>query len=144
MPAKALTILVALRFIAIAAPLLFVGSSALMQAVQGPPEAEAGISRGKEVFASNCTSCHGADARGGSAPNTDLTRSAIVLSDKDGARIKAFLDEGRPDKGMPPFALPEAQVLDLAAYLRSIAVRQSAVSQEANASARERQRKRAS
>jgi mono/diheme cytochrome c family protein len=65
-----------------------------------------------------CGFCHGANARGGSG-GPDLTRSTVVQSDEDGRQLGEFLAVGRPDKGMPKFDLPRAQVSDIAAFLHS-------------------------
>jgi mono/diheme cytochrome c family protein len=80
------------------------------------------IERGRLAFMQNCVFCHGADARGGAEGGSDLTRSTIVAGDRDGAELAAFLRVGRPDKKMPPFELPAAQLSDLATYLHSLAV----------------------
>jgi len=77
----------------------------------------ASLERGAAIYASSCGFCHGGDARG--AQGTDLTRSLFVLNDQDGKVLGDFLKVGRPDTGMPLFPrLPEAQLADLAAFLR--------------------------
>jgi len=50
---------------------------------------------------------------------TDLTRSTLVQTDEEGKQLGEFLALGRPDKGMPKFDLPRAEVSDLAAFLHS-------------------------
>jgi cytochrome c oxidase cbb3-type subunit III len=79
-----------------------------------PAEAE----QGRTVWASECISCHGADARGGSGgPN--LVRSAMVLHDRYGSGLGPFLKEGHPmHSGKPSTALTEAQVVQLSHFLR--------------------------
>jgi mono/diheme cytochrome c family protein len=52
---------------------------------------------------------------------TDLTRSAIATAADGGAQLGAFLKVGRPERRMPPFALSDAEVADLSAFLRSVA-----------------------
>jgi cytochrome c oxidase cbb3-type subunit 3 len=91
-------------------------------APQGPAVDPAVIERGRLTFMQNCVFCHGADARGGAEGGPDLTRSAVVAGDREGAELGGFLRVGRPDKKMPPFDLPPAQISDLAAYLHSLAV----------------------
>jgi len=81
-----------------------------------PPSAAA--ERGKSLFARDCAFCHGRDAAGGET-GPDLTRSRLVVRDVEGDKIRAVVQNGRPEKGMPPFPkLPPAQVNDLIAFIR--------------------------
>jgi mono/diheme cytochrome c family protein len=71
---------------------------------------------GEKIFGPTCGFCHGADARGGSAP--DLLRSSVVLDDNQGELIGQTVHAGRPTKGMPAFpSLTDEQVRDIAEYL---------------------------
>jgi cytochrome c oxidase cbb3-type subunit III len=71
---------------------------------------------GSKIFGPTCGFCHGADARGASAP--DLLRSPIVLDDNQGELIGQTVHQGRPAKGMPAFpSLTDEQVRDIAEYL---------------------------
>jgi mono/diheme cytochrome c family protein len=74
--------------------------------------------RGRTVWASECITCHGANARGGDGgPN--LVRSALVLHDRYGSELGRFLKEGhRTQSGKPSASLTEAQVVDLSHFLR--------------------------
>jgi len=84
-------------------------------------EDPARVATGKALFSANCSFCHGANAKGGeTGPN--LTRSHVVLDDKNGELIEPIVHSGRPAKGMPPFTLTSAQVDDIAAFLHSIPV----------------------
>jgi mono/diheme cytochrome c family protein len=83
-----------------------------------PPSDTAAVERGQKLLVDQCGFCHGANARGGSG-GPDLTRSTVVQTDEDGKQLGEFLAAGRPDKGMPKFDLPRAQVSDLAAFLHS-------------------------
>jgi len=83
-----------------------------------PVTDQAAVERGKALLVEQCGFCHGANARGGSG-GPDLTRSAIVQEDEAGKQLGAFLRVGRPDRGMPKFDLPDAQMSDLAAFLHS-------------------------
>ncbi len=74
---------------------------------------------GKQIFAANCSFCHGSTAHGGAQGGPDLTRSALVKSDQDGWQLGAFLKVGRPEKGMPAFQLPTAKVQGIAAFLHA-------------------------
>jgi mono/diheme cytochrome c family protein len=78
----------------------------------------AAVERGGRLLVDQCGFCHGANARGGSG-GPDLTRSALVQTDEDGKQLAEFLAAGRPDKGMPKFDMPRAQVSDLAAFLHA-------------------------
>jgi len=57
-----------------------------------------------------CSACHGADARGGQLGGPNLLRSQLVLMDQDGEQILPVVQKGRPERGMPPFQLPEADI----------------------------------
>ena len=79
------------------------------------PDAAA-AERGAKLYAPNCGFCHGEKANGASGP--DLVRSPLVLHDEKGEAIVPMLREGRPDKGMPPFAAMTAdQLSDIAQFL---------------------------
>jgi len=92
-------------------------ASAQQQALTAPTDAAA-VERGKQLLAEQCGFCHGTNARGGSG-GPDLTRSVLVQEDENGKQLGAFLQAGRPDRGMPTFDLQDAQVQDLAAFLHS-------------------------
>jgi len=76
------------------------------------------VERGKAAFVGACGFCHGSSARGGEK-GPDLVRSVVVMDDEGGKDLGQFLKQGRPDKGMPSFELPAAQVNDIAAFLHS-------------------------
>jgi mono/diheme cytochrome c family protein len=92
-------------------------TAAQQQALTAPSDSAA-VERGREVLSGQCGFCHGSNARGG-ARGPDLTRSAIVQTDEDGKQLGEFLRVGRPDRDMPKFDLPDAQVRDLAAFLHA-------------------------
>jgi cytochrome c oxidase cbb3-type subunit III len=70
---------------------------------------------GQAIFQQNCSFCHGRDGRGASGP--DLIRSTLVNHDVGGDLIGQVVHNGRVDKGMPAFQLPDAQVRQIAAFL---------------------------
>lgn len=74
------------------------------------------IDAGRTRFAAQCGFCHGRDAAGGEG-GTDLTRSELVGADVRGDRIRPLVRGGRPEKGMPPFALPEADLTAIVAFI---------------------------
>jgi cytochrome c oxidase cbb3-type subunit 3 len=79
----------------------------------------ASVDRGGKIYAAQCASCHGADARGGKLAKTDsdLMRSELVVMDHSGRELPGFLALGRPDKGMPKFELSHDDGVDLATWL---------------------------
>jgi mono/diheme cytochrome c family protein len=103
---------------AIAALLLLARSSAAQQQALTPVTDTAAVERGQQLLVAQCGFCHGANARGGSG-GPDLTRSTLVQADEGGKQLGEFLATGRPDKGMPKFDMPPAQVSDLASFLHS-------------------------
>jgi cytochrome c oxidase cbb3-type subunit 3 len=87
------------------------------QYTPGPKPDSAAVTRGQQLFLTNCSFCHAADATGASGP--DLLRSPLVLKDQHGETIGPLVHGGRPGTAMPAFAsLSDAQVSDIAAFLR--------------------------
>jgi mono/diheme cytochrome c family protein len=87
---------------------------------QRPPGDPAAIARGKVLYGINCTFCHGADVRGGDGGGPNLLRSAVVLDDQRGERLAPVIRSGRGS--MPPIALTDEQIADLAAFLHTFEV----------------------
>jgi len=80
-----------------------------------PPEQ---VAHGQQLFRSNCSFCHGSDARGGeTGPN--LVRDRVVLSDQNGELIAPIVQNGIPARGMPKFALNTSDIADIASWLHS-------------------------
>lgn len=76
------------------------------------------VAHGQQLFRSNCSFCHGSDARGGeTGPN--LVRDRVVLSDQNGELIAPIVQNGIPARGMPKFALSTADIADIATWLHS-------------------------
>ena len=83
-----------------------------------PPAPPEKIAHGQQLFRSNCSFCHGSDARGGEkGPN--LVRDAVVLRDQDGETITPIVQNGIPAVGMPKFALSASDISDIAAWLHN-------------------------
>lgn len=78
----------------------------------------AAVERGQKTFVSRCGFCHGSNANGGES-GPDLIRSVLALDDEGGDKIGPVIRNGRSDKGMPAFQLPDDQIKDIAAFLRS-------------------------
>lgn len=84
-------------------------------------EDKAAVERGRATFSTNCAFCHGGDIRGGDG-GPSLLRSQLVLDDQKGELIGPVIRSGRPDRGMPAFALTPDQIADLAAFMHSFRV----------------------
>lgn len=78
----------------------------------------AAVDRGRRVWAVECTSCHGAAARGSDqAPS--LVHSLLVLRDRQGSELGPFLKKGHPTQsGRPSASLTDAEVADVMQYVR--------------------------
>jgi cytochrome c oxidase cbb3-type subunit III len=100
--------------------LLFTALSLFAQQQRVLPQYDsASRERGKTTFGAACGFCHGQNARGGEG-GPDLLHSVIVLQDEGGKDLGEFLKAGRPEKGMPSFAvIPPAQATDIATFLHS-------------------------
>jgi len=93
--------------------------AATSAAVTASHEDAAAVERGGKLYAANCATCHGATAKGFTGKdNTDLVRSLYVLDDEKGILLTPPIRNGRPDKGMPKSNLTDAEILDVAAWLR--------------------------
>jgi len=89
-----------------------------MQYTPGPKPDPAAVTRGQQIFLTNCSFCHAADATGASGP--DLLRSPIALRDQHGESIGEVVRGGRLGTAMPPFpAMTDAQLSEISAFLRS-------------------------
>lgn len=89
-------------------------------AMQRPLADPAVVERGKGLFGVNCIACHGADARGGQLNGPNLLRSQLVLLDKDGELIGPVIQNGRPERGMPPMPLPPDDIKAIAEFIHSL------------------------
>src|SRR2546429_196833 len=83
-----------------------------------PPAPPEQVTHGQQVFRSNCSFCHGSDARGGeTGPN--LVRDQVVLADQQGELITPIVQNGLPAQGMPKFSLSAADIVAIPAWLHS-------------------------
>jgi cytochrome c oxidase cbb3-type subunit 3 len=87
---------------------------------QRPPGDPAQIARGKTLYGISCTSCHGADLRGGDMGGPNLLRSQAALSDRDGELIAPIIQGSRQNSGMPAVSMSPADAQAVAAYVRSV------------------------
>ena len=84
------------------------------------------LARGKGLYETSCSACHGIDLRGGQQGGPNLLRSQNVLLDKAGELIGPIVTGGRPNPApgspvMPPFPFPPDDVKAIAEYLHSVA-----------------------
>ena len=89
---------------------------------------QAVLTRGKGLYESNCSACHGIDLRGGQQGGPNLLRSQTLLSDKAGETIIPIVRGGRPNPpgGVPPmpaFPMPDEDIKAIAEYLHSVLAR---------------------
>ena len=76
------------------------------------------VESGQSLFLQNCAFCHGRDAGGGET-GPDLTRSNLVGTDVKGDKIEPVVRNGRPERGMPRFALPDSDIAALVAFIHT-------------------------
>src|SRR5579863_1955630 len=95
-------------------------SGGLVPGQKRPPGDPAQIARGKTIYGISCTSCHGADLRGGDLGGPNLLRSQVALSDRDGELILPIIQGSRQDAGMPAIQMRAEDGKTVAAYVRSI------------------------
>jgi PQQ-dependent dehydrogenase (methanol/ethanol family) len=70
---------------------------------------------GPAVFAGHCAGCHGSDARGsGKGPGLAANPR---LAGRSAAELRALIQRGFPDSGMPSFDLPAAELDAVATYV---------------------------
>src|SRR5438477_717420 len=87
---------------------------------QRPPGDPVQIARGKTLYGIACTSCHGADLRGGDLGGPNLLRSQVALSDQNGELIVPIIQGSRQSAGMPAIPMSPEDAKATAAYVRSV------------------------
>ena len=95
-------------------------SGGLVPGQKRPPGDPVQIERGKTLYGISCTSCHGADLRGGDLGGPNLLRSQVALSDQDGELIVPIIQGARQNSGMPAVPMSPADGKAVAAYIRSV------------------------
>jgi cytochrome c oxidase cbb3-type subunit 3 len=94
-------------------------SIAAAQAPKAPGTSPAvgNATNGRQLFDTNCGSCHGRG--GGTGP--DLAESKLLESDQFEVALADYLQQGNPDKGMPQFTtFSGQQIADLAAGIKML------------------------
>jgi len=77
----------------------------------------AAADRGKKIWAAECITCHGGNARG-SERGANMVRSALVLHDRNGSEIGPYLRKGHPTQsGAPSANFSQAQIEELAHFI---------------------------
>lgn len=77
----------------------------------------AAADRGKKIWAAECVTCHGGNARG-SERGANLVRSTLVLHDRNGSEIGPYLRKGHPTQsGVPSASFSQAQIEELAHFI---------------------------
>jgi mono/diheme cytochrome c family protein len=78
----------------------------------------AAADRGRHLWATECVTCHGAQAHGTDAAPS-LIRSEVVLRDRRGSTLGPFLKAGHPTQsGSPSAGFTDDQIVDLGQFLR--------------------------
>ena len=89
-----------------------------------PRAAAQDATSGKRVYDANCTACHGASGDGNGPAAIALTpkprsfRDATWWDGKTEATVTASIKAGRPGTAMTPFALSDAELRDVYAYIK--------------------------
>ena len=100
-------------------------SSGLLQAQRrrqsAPSYPAEDIEAGSKHFVESCGVCHGADGRG-SARGPNLTQGMIVSRGSD-EEVAGAIRLGVPNSAMPAFALPDREIKQLVAFIRSLGIR---------------------
>jgi alcohol dehydrogenase (cytochrome c) len=77
---------------------------------------------GRRQFEAVCASCHGGDGNGGERGPAIVTR----LAGRRDNELAAFLREGLPAAGMPGFPIPDPEMRELVAFLRTLRPKEGA------------------
>lgn len=94
--------------------------------LSGKETGSASIEAGAKLFVGTCSVCHGIDGRGG-ARGPDLTQGLVVNRGTDD-EVAQVIRKGVPGSSMAAFELPEAQVQQLVAFIRSLSVKAAQLS----------------
>lgn len=100
-----------MRLALLALPLLLVACGRSGRKDDTAGELVGDAAAGAEVYAANCTGCHGASGEGGSGP-----AMADEVPEKSDEELADIIANG--GGGMPPFDLAEQDMADLIAFLR--------------------------
>ena len=79
------------------------------------------VEEGRKLFQGSCSVCHGIDGRG-SPRGPDVTQGLTVLRGKD-EEVATLIKRGVPGSSMPAFSLPDNEIQQLVAFIRSLSVK---------------------
>ena len=89
--------------------------------------AAAAVAGGRELFQKNCEQCHGYDGSGKTAaggglypPPSELSRLALDLRNRTDGDLFYLIQNGVRNTGMPGWQLPDQQIWQLVAFIRSL------------------------
>jgi putative heme-binding domain-containing protein len=88
------------------------------------------VEAGSKLFVGSCSVCHGIDGRGG-ARGPDLTQGLVVNRGSDD-EVSRVIRQGVPGSSMAAFDLPDSQIQQLVAFIRSLSTKASQVSVPGN------------
>jgi putative heme-binding domain-containing protein len=82
---------------------------------------QAAVKAGEARFKQLCSSCHGARGEGGQGEGQgpNLANSWEVRRASD-TQLSGYIRNGIPGSSLPPFGVPEQQIMELAAFVRSL------------------------
>jgi putative heme-binding domain-containing protein len=94
-------------------------SSAAAEPVEGAQYIgnPAAIERGQTLFVTVCSGCHGVHGDGGRGPRLIDASNTRRASNSD---LFSWIQKGIPGTDMPPVALPDEQIWELAAFVRNL------------------------
>ncbi len=76
----------------------------------------AGAVRGQTIYATQCVTCHGANARG-TERGSNLIRSPRVLRDRYGSALRPYLRSGHPMQTGSAASLTDEQITDISHFI---------------------------
>jgi len=79
------------------------------------------VEAGQKLFSQTCSVCHGIDGRG-SGRGPDLTQGLVVTRGTDDD-VFQVIHKGVPGSAMPGFDLPDSQIRQLVAFIRSLSTK---------------------
>lgn len=84
------------------------------------PKAEKeSIANGKEVYITNCISCHQPDGKGIEGAYPSLVKSDYITTDQTQRALKLIKYGSGFDAGMKPISLTEKEIVDVLNYIQN-------------------------
>jgi predicted CXXCH cytochrome family protein len=87
----------------------------------------ADVAAGRDLYLSNCQTCHGTDGRGATSaggglypPPIDLSRGALEQRNRTDGELFYLVRNGIRNTGMPGWPLSDQQIWSVVAYLRNL------------------------